>query len=120
MAAVTVQDAAMLTDAVRTEMYETTKRELDFDVMEDCIVAALNCVDKNKPLMTKLISIATHSFLFGYYTALEDFQALQRLFIDAASKGELETDDKIPAAQAACIKAEGRESDGDSNMGARG
>lgn len=104
MAAVTVQDAAMLTDEVRAEMLEAIQKELDFSTMLDCIVAALKDIDQEKPLIVKLISIASHSFLFGYYSALENFQALQRLFIDAAARGELETNDKISAVQAACIK----------------
>ena len=117
MAAVTVMDAAILTDEVRAEMFEASQRELDFNELEKCIADALTDVKREACLMTKLIAIATRSFLFGYYTALEEYQGIQAMLMDAAARGELEDNS---AAQAACNKAEGRESNGYSDMEARG
>ena len=88
--AVSVLDAARLTDEVRAEMFEATQKELDLDEMVDCIADALKGVKKELPLINKLLHIATHSFLFGYYTALQDYQDIQAELIDEATRGELE------------------------------
>ena len=101
---VSVLDAAILTDEVKSEMFEAAKGELDLDELVLCMVDALKGVDKSLPLLNKLLHIATRSFLFGYWTALDDYQGIQPILIDAAERGELEDN---TASQGACNKAEG-------------
>lgn len=88
----TVMDAAILTDEVRADMFEATQATLDLDELVECIGEALKDVKPSLPLINKLLHIASRSFLFGYFTALQDYQEIQLMLIDAAKKGELEDD----------------------------
>lgn len=90
MEMVSVMDAAMLTDEVVTEMFEAAQRELNLDELEKCMLDALKDVKKEACLFHKLVAIAARTFLFGYYTALQDFQGIQPMLMDAAARGELE------------------------------
>lgn len=104
MATGTVMDAAILTDEVRNEMFEATQATLDLDELVECIGEALKNVKPSLPLINKLLHIASRSFLFGYFTALQDYQEIQAQLMDAAERGELEDN---TASQGAFNKAEG-------------
>lgn len=94
-----VLDAAILTDEVRASMFEATERELDLDELVKCIGEALKGVEPSLPLINKLLHVASRSFMFGYFIALQDFQEIQAELMDAAAHGELEDN---TASQGAC------------------
>jgi len=94
MAAITAFDAAILTNKIKTEMFNAAVGCLgqECDEFVEAIAEALKHVDKRDSMMTKLMAIARHCFMFGYFTALEDFQGLQQELIDEAERGTLEDD----------------------------
>ena len=86
--------AARLTDAIKNELLKSRASEFTYDGTIDMVREAMQGVDKNCCLMTKLNALFMRAFLFGYAESLEDFSDIQPIIMGEAVRGTLEDDDE--------------------------